>query len=124
MRISAAFPSKYLKAADIPHGREVTCQIEDVRSEEMEQSHDEKPVLYFAGKDKGLVMNVTNANSIADAYGDDTEAWNGKTVIIFGTTTDFQGRSVACLRIRIPKGRSPSTPPLTPTPSRSRSSRS
>lgn len=103
MRISSAFPSKYLKASDIPEGREIALQIDDVRMENMEQSRDEKPVLYFIDKTKGLVLNVTNGNTLADVYGDDTDAWHGKPVVLFSSTTSFQGKNVPCLRVRIPR---------------------
>ena len=69
MRISAAFPSKYLKAADL-QGKQVTVVMSHVTMETI--GDDERPVLYFKGKDKGLVLNKTNANTIADAFGDDT----------------------------------------------------
>lgn len=103
MKISAAFPSKYLKASDLPDGRDVRVVIEDVRMELMEQTGDEKPVCYFQGKDRGLVLNVTNASTISTAYGDDTEEWYGKPIILFATTTSFGGRTVPCLRVRVPR---------------------
>lgn len=103
MRISAAFPSKYLKSADIPEGRDIALQIDEVRMESMEQSKDEKPVLYFIGKEKGLVLNSTNANTIADQYTDDTDEWHGRPVVLYASTTTYQGRNVACLRVRVPR---------------------
>ncbi len=65
MKISKAFPSKYLKTSDLPEGQDVRVVIDDVRLELMEQTGEEKPVVYFRGKDAGLVLNVTNANAIA-----------------------------------------------------------
>lgn len=102
MRISQAFPSKYLKATDIPKGREVTVQIDAVLMEVMEQSNEEKPILSFIGKQKGLVLNVTNSTTLSEAYGDDTDEWHGKPVVLFASTTSFNGRNVACLRLRAP----------------------
>ena len=102
MRISTAFPSKYLKATDIPNGRELNLQIDSVLMEVMEQSNEEKPVLSFIGKQKGLVLNVTNSNTVSDIYGDDTDKWHGKPVVLFTSTTSFNGRNVACLRLRAP----------------------
>lgn len=101
MLISEAFPTKYLKAADLKDQQVrvqmASIEMEDVGDDEM------KPVLYFVGKDKGLVVNKTNANNIAAAYGDDTDDWMGQDLILYPTMVDFQGRSVAAIRVRAPK---------------------
>ena len=102
MKISSAFPSKYLRACDLPDDPDVRLVIDDVRMELMEQQHEEKPVCYFQGKDRGLVLNVTNANIISAVLGDDTEAWNGHTVMLFAITTNNAGRTVPCIRVFVP----------------------
>jgi hypothetical protein len=99
MRISSAFPSEYLKAADL-QGRNISVTISHVEMRDV--GDDNKPVLFFQGKDKGVVLNKTNANNIAIAYGDDTEEWVGKEVVLYEAMVDFQGRSVAAIRIRPP----------------------
>ena len=68
MRVSQAFPSNYLKAADL-QGRNVPVTMNRVEMEDIGGDH--KPVVYFNGKDKGVVLNKTNANNIAQLYGDD-----------------------------------------------------
>lgn len=110
MRISSAFPSKYLKASDIPDGREVHLKIDTVQIESMETTGDEKPVLYFIDREKGLVLNKTNADAIASVMGDDTDQWRGKPIILFATTTSFGGRTVPCLRVRVPRPSAPVEP--------------
>ena len=102
MRISSAFPSKYLKASDL-QGREVQVKIDDVAIEVMEQAGEEKPVLRFIGTEKGMVLNRTNSDTIANAYGDETDTWHGKPIVLFESTTSFGGRTVPCLRVRIPR---------------------
>lgn len=99
MHISTAFPSEYLKAADL-QGRNISVVIERVEMRDV--GDDTKPVIYFRGKERGVVLNKTNANNIAMAYGDDTDAWTGKEVILYETMVDFQGRSVQAIRIRPP----------------------
>jgi hypothetical protein len=89
MRISAAFPSTYLKAADL-QGQQVTVKIDRVELDEIGGEH--KPIVYFQGKQRGLVLNKTNANAIAQAYGDDTDNWHGGDVIMYPTMVDYQGR--------------------------------
>lgn len=109
MKIGSAFPSTYLKASDIPDDRAVNVRIERVEMEDVgggRGKKEMKPVLYFVGKEKGMVLNKTNSNTISHAYGEETEEWGGKPVMIVSTETEFQGDMVACLRIRIPK-----TPP-------------
>lgn len=98
MRVSSAFPSNYLKAADLQN-REVPVTISRVVMEDIGQS-DHKPVLYFEGKDKGIVLNKTNATNIALAYGDETDLWAGKQIVLFTAWVDFQGRSVEAIRVR------------------------
>lgn len=107
MDIGTAFPSAYLKAGDIPVDRPVTVRIDHVTTEEVGKERDRRPVLYFTGKEKGMVLNKTNANTVAKAYGNETDDWQGKPVQIVSTETEFGGEMVACLRLRIPRA----TPP-------------
>ena len=98
MRIDTAFPGQYLKAADL-QGRPAMVVMDRV---DMEQIGDEpKPVLYFQGKQKGLVLNKTNSNSIATAYGYETDSWHGQQIQLVEAMVDFQGRSVPAIRIRV-----------------------
>ena len=57
MRISEAYPSKYLKAADLD-GQDRTVSIRACVQEELGQGSEMevKPVLYFDGGPKGLVL--------------------------------------------------------------------
>ena len=98
MDIQAAFPSTWIKASDL-QGREVRVIIDRVIVEDVGNEH--KPVIYFQGKDKGLVLNRTNANAIAEMYGHETDGWTGKPIVIFPTQTDFQGRIVPAIRVKL-----------------------
>ncbi len=89
-----------MKASDLEG--DVTVRIDRVIVEKMENSKDEKPVVYFRGAEKALVLNVTNGNTIAEAYGDETDNWRGHAVTLYRDMTDFQGRRVDCIRVRIP----------------------
>ncbi len=99
MKISEEFPSQYLKAADLG-GREVRVTMANTEREKL--GNDNKLVLYFKGKEKGLVLNKTNAGTISDAYGDDTEDWFDNPLILFSVKTDFQGKVVDAIRCRGP----------------------
>lgn len=97
MNINDQFPSKFLKAADL-NGGEAVVTIKDCIVESI--GEDKRPVLYFAGKEKGVVLNKTNATNISDAYGGDTDEWVGKKVVLYTAYVDFQGRSMEAIRIR------------------------
>lgn len=102
MRISEEYPSKYLKADDLK-GREVRVTIANVEREKM--GDDFKPVVYFKGKEKGVVLNKTNSYTIASAYGDDTDDWFGNDVILFSVMTEYGGKTTPAIRCRIPTAR-------------------
>lgn len=97
MRIGEAFPSNYIRAADL-QGRDVLVTMADVKMEDIGSDH--KPVLYFKGKEKGLVLNKTNGAMISELYGDDTDAWFGKPIGLYPTKTDFQGKRVDAIRVK------------------------
>lgn len=100
MNINEVFPSKYLKAADL-QGRQVTVKIE--RADQETIGDDRKLVIYFQGKEKGFVCNKTNANNIAFIYGPDTDDWKGCEITLFEAMVDFQGKTVAAIRVRAPQ---------------------
>lgn len=95
--INDIFPSKYLKATDL-RGREITVAMREVQIEKI--GDDTRPVLYFVGKEKGLVLNKTNSMNIALVYGPETDAWSGHPVTLFSAWVDYQGKQVQGLRVR------------------------
>ena len=101
MRISEAYPSKYLKAADLD-GQDRAVSIRACIQEELGQGAEmeTKPVLYFDGGHKGLVLNKTNATAIVEDYGDDTEAWVGREIVLFIQKVSFQGKLMPGIRVR------------------------
>jgi hypothetical protein len=100
MDINAAFPSAFLKAADL-QGRRVAACIDSVAMEDI--GSEQKPVVYFQGKEKGLVLNKTNANMISEiAKSTDTDHWTGVHICLYPTKTDFQGRRVDAIRVDYP----------------------
>lgn len=101
MQISGAFPSEYLRAADL-QGKQVRVVIDNVELREVGGDGEHKPVLFFQGRDKGVVLNKTNATVLAEAYGDDTDDWTGETVVLFEALVSFQGKNVKAIRMRVP----------------------
>jgi hypothetical protein len=97
--IKDAFPSKYLKAADFAGRGDVKATINFIEMEEM-QDGKPKPALYIKEQDRAIVLNKTNATVLAEAFGDDTDKWGGKSVVIHTMPTSFQGKTVQGIRIR------------------------
>lgn len=92
----------FIFAADLDE-REHTVQIERVEVGALTGENGKKtkkPVLSFRGKTKKLAINKTNGKIIAKLYGKDTDAWLGKLITIFPTTTKFGGETVDCIRVK------------------------
>ncbi len=113
MNIHSCFPSNYIKADLLHPGQEIVLEISDVKLEEIDDGVS-KPVLYFVNKRAGMCLNRINANTLADAFGPETDGWLGRHVVLFRTMTEFQGRRVPCLRLRLPTQAKPE-PPVPPS---------
>ena len=117
MNIDSAFPSKYMKAGDLPEETIVPFTIEDVRVEEIGRDKQLKPVIYFKGKDKGFVCNKTNANTIAKALGSrDTDEWIGKTIRLYSTEVQFGDEMVESIRVSLKAAKNGATSQSRPAP--------
>jgi len=99
------FPSKFLTKEDIGAGSKYT--IVGVTQENVGKDEDPvmKPALHFNETKKPFILNKTNGESIAEAYGNNTEGWNGKEIVIyFDPTIMFGGKKTGGMRVRPPKG--------------------
>lgn len=108
MNIFQVFPSNYLRAGDL-NGRPYTLTIARFVVEQMGRDEEEKPVVYFDSADKGLVLNRTNAFTIADLYGPETDDWVGKRITIYPTRVRAFGKEQDAIRV---KAAIPSAPAL------------
>ena len=106
MKLSEAFPSNFLKSDDL-QGKDVMLKIMSAKQEKV--GNDVRLVLTFAGTQKTMVCNKTNANRIAFLYGDETDDWIGKQIVVTSEFVEYQGRTVKGLRVK---------PPGTPQPPR------
>ena len=97
--VNEAFPSKYLRAADLQN-RTIKLKMDKVIFEEVGQDKEKKPILHFAGVEKGLVLNKTNATTIGSIHGQELEGWIGKEIELFEQMVPFQGQNVAAIRCR------------------------
>lgn len=100
MNIKDAYPSNYLKASDLGAAQPIVT-ITGVKMEAIGRGKELKPVLYFAGKEKGLVLNKTNCNKIIELLkSGDTDEWEGQKIRLFATETEFAGETVDCIRVK------------------------
>ena len=98
--INTMFPSKYLKAADL-RGKSVTVTIDRVVQEQVVEEEPDKWIVYFSeNRDRGMVLNKTNALMISSTYGDNSDLWIGKAVELYTEQVSFQGKIVPGLRVK------------------------
>jgi hypothetical protein len=102
MNLNSVFPSKYLKAADV--GTSGTAfVIARVTVEEVGPEREQKPLVYFENERRGLILNRTNANTIADiCRSEDVEDWAGHTVVLASEPVFFAGKTNPGVRVRHP----------------------
>ena len=84
--------SDFLKAADITAaGGQLSLVIGEVGSKEFTNDSDTKVklTLQFVGQDKGIVLNITNTRALAAMYGNVTEAWIGKQILLTVRQTEM-----------------------------------
>lgn len=111
MNIDQSFPSRYLKASDIGDSAPV-CIISRVTIEAVGRDQEQKPILYFANKTKGVVLNKTNARAVAQIAGSsETDDWAGVQVQLYVAQVEFSGESMEAIRIRAPKAAKPQPKP-------------
>lgn len=86
-KVSEAFVSEsaYLKKEDIGDRRvAVTIESVDLETVGQGQEQEEKYVLRFVGKSKGMVLNKTNAETISEILGDDEmDNWAGHKITLY-----------------------------------------
>ena len=99
MDISGFLGGQYLTHVDLPAPSQVWT-IKDAKAQMV--GDDSKICVYFKEHHKPLGLNKTNLNAVAEAYGVVTDHWTGQRLELIKSTTDFQGRTVPCVRVRTP----------------------
>jgi hypothetical protein len=92
------YPSKYIKAADLG-GQTHSVTIDRLDIQPMPDGK-KKPVLYFKAREKGLVLNKTNATTIGYQFGNDTNLWRGERIDLFATRVSGPNGMVDGIRVR------------------------
>ena len=98
-KLSQVFSGNYLKAEDL-QGKSVPVIIESVEVKDFDDG--KKLIIGFAGKDKQLVCNKTNASILEEVTGsDDTDDWIGKKAVLVTKKVEFQGKLVPAIRFSL-----------------------
>lgn len=93
----------YIKAEDLKD-RAIAVTVENVDLEDVgkDGKKEMKLVAHFRGKDKTLILNRTNADSMAEIFHTDSyDGWRGQ-IVLYPDTTMYGGKKVACVRLRSP----------------------
>jgi len=98
MKLSQAFPSKYLSAKDL-NGENLTLTIAGWEIAKL--GDDKKPVLKFQEIEKRLVLNVTNGNLLEDLLQtDELDEWVGARITLGVEKVQFGNKRVPALRVQ------------------------
>ena len=108
MLVDSLYPSRFLRCADL-NGRPMRVTIEGLKKDDI--GGEAKVVLSFTDGTKALILNKTNAKSIAKAIGPETSTWRGKSIILVPAQVDFSGDIVDAIRIRAASREEPEPPP-------------
>ena len=107
----ALFDSTYLRWFNLC-GEPALVEITSVKREELTLRGGVKKVAPVIGLKqvqgkidhlKPLVLNKTNAETIAGFCGSAVKEWKGRQIVLFPTICQLQGKDKDCIRIRKPK---------------------
>lgn len=117
MKISQVYPRKYATGEDLK-GKAYSLTVKNVALETVHPQPgapaEDKPVIYFDGTAKGIILGPALARQIASILGDDTDAWTGKRITIYPQPMRVAGKEVTAIRARAATN-GPSAPPETMT---------
>src|SRR6516225_6001030 len=96
MRIDELYPSRFLRFADLD-GKPMRVTISGIAREDV--FGEPKVILSFTDG-KQLILNKTNARSIARILGDETHTWDGHDIMLVPAQVDFKGDIVDAIRVK------------------------
>jgi hypothetical protein len=98
------YGSKYLSASDL-HGETPRHRIGKVALTELKEKDGgtkRKYLVYFEGLEKPLVLNKTNAQKLAAAFGKDHSKWIGIEAELYAEMTGLGKEGVRLRRLKPP----------------------
>lgn len=103
--ISKEFPSRFLKGDEVGD-KELDLNIREIKREKVYSRQTNKDdlvlVVYFDGKDRGVIIKKERANDIKAIYGDDTDNWKGKPVRLYTVKKKVRDGIVDVIRFKVP----------------------
>lgn len=98
MNVTEMFPGRWITSKTL-QGREFDLTIRDLTQEKI--GGDKRWVLWFRECEAGLPLNKTNAATIADLHGSETERWVGRRITLFPGQATWQGKTVPAVRVKL-----------------------
>jgi hypothetical protein len=101
VKAAAYVSAKYLSAKTAGEYNNKTFVIDSAFNSEIGQqgSEQDKLCIRLKGIDKPLALNQTNLTILMVAYGDDTDSWINKKVILHIVSVPFNGQVVQGLQL-------------------------
>jgi hypothetical protein len=93
-------PSKYLNADGAKGMDGLNFIIYDVKPELIEDESRPKLAVYFKGVEKPLILNKTNRDTLSTAWGDETDEWKGRSVMLLLIPDSYNGKPVMSIRLK------------------------
>jgi hypothetical protein len=100
-RIRSQANKGFYKVADLDGGKEVTHVISHL-DEEVEMFDKKMDILNFVDTGRQLQINLTNAEFLLDAFGEDPETWNGQRVTLYLGEYEYQKEKKLGIRLKLP----------------------
>jgi hypothetical protein len=105
-RISEVYAGQYISAAELDGGKRRQAVIAAVEVAAVGQGDDAAKKVVLSLKNRAgiawprrLVLNKTNANLLAAAFGDETRGWSGHGIEVWAERVMFQGKLVPGLKV-------------------------
>lgn len=107
MKASSVLGGNFIKSDDIKESGPVRFTIEDVGVAEFDSrkrpGSKEKKLELTVDEGKKVTLNSTSTRVLIGAYGDNTDKWAGKPVILyFDPDVMFGSKKVGGLRVKVP----------------------
>jgi len=101
MKASEFDESKFLNAKSAGKLNGTRLIIYDTKAEMVGKDKDQKRkmVVEFEGVEKTLIVNKTNREILTDAYGDDTDLWRAKSVVLNIVSVTFKGELTPSIQL-------------------------
>lgn len=106
MKASDFLGGDFIKGDDVKAGpKKVTITGVEVAKFDKNGKTERKLQLVVddAGDSKKVTLNATNLTAVQDAYGNETDEWEGKKVVLYhDPTVSYGGKRIGGLRIKVP----------------------